>query len=120
MDNQLDTSASTPTPAPAPTAPAPAPVVDMPMNYGDGGGGGNIVMDTIKSVSPLEWILSILGTTALIYSIYYFRNNIEINKAKTGLENKIDELEIKISDLSSAIQNQKQQQQQQQQQNSWV
>jgi hypothetical protein len=104
---------STPPAAPAPaTAPTPAPatpqVQSMPIAESRGEG----FMETLKSLNPLEILFGILGATTLYYTIYYYRHSITISKSsKMEMENKIDDLEIKVSDLSSALQSQKQQQQ---------
>jgi TolA-binding protein len=120
MDTQLDTTSATtsaaPVPTPTPAPPAPAPEVKM--DYG--GGGGSSFMETIKSLNPLEILFGVLAATTLYYTIYYYRHSIQIGKSKTDLENKIDELEIKISDLSSAIQSQKQKQEQQNNNTNWI
>ena len=61
-------------------------------------------MDTIKTINPVEIGFGILGTAALFYVIYYFRHNIVVSKTfQNDIQNKIDDLTIKYSDLQSAL-----------------
>jgi hypothetical protein len=63
------------------------------------------IKDIFKSFSLIELGLGILGTAALYYVIYYYRYNIGDNKIfKVDVENKLDEIEIKLTDLSSSLQ----------------
>ena len=94
-------------PAPAPAAAAaPAPVVEAPAPSMGGGGGS---MDSIKEAfSSLNWnevIFGILGSAALYYTIYYYRYSFTIGKkANVEIQNRIDDIEIKIADMQGATQ----------------
>jgi hypothetical protein len=89
-----------PVPAPAPVAaaaPAPAPMPSSDSNSTD-------IKGILKGLNWVEIGFGILGTTALFYTIYYFKYNINMNKSfKVDMQNKIDDLTIKVSDLSSAV-----------------
>jgi hypothetical protein len=107
----IETPSATPTPtatanAMPMTTPNPTPMVSS-------GGGNRSFMDILKSFNYLEIGFGILGSATLYYMIYYYRYNmINSKKFQIQTENKIDELEIKISDLSSSIQSKQTQQQQ--------
>jgi hypothetical protein len=92
-----------PAPAPAPTpAPAPAPA---PMNMG---GGSSKVTDIVKKLNPVEVLFGVLGAAALYYTIYYFKYNLAMNKGfKNEIENKVDELSMKVADVQSALERDK-------------
>jgi hypothetical protein len=91
-------AAPAPAPAPAPAA-APAPMAPAPMQSGS-----TDIKGIMKNLNWVEIGFGILGTTALFYTIYYFRYNINMNKAfKVDIQNKIDDLTIRVSDLSSAV-----------------
>jgi hypothetical protein len=69
-------------------------------------------LDIFKSLNPVEILFGILGAAALYVVIDHYRYNTNFaKKDKLQIENKLDELEIKYSDLSSAIQSREQQQQ---------
>jgi hypothetical protein len=92
-------TAAAPTPAPAlETAPAAA------TSSSNSGGMGSI-KEVFQSINWNEVLFGILGTAALYYTIYYYRYNITAGKAlNTEIQNKIDDLSIKIADLQSANQ----------------
>jgi hypothetical protein len=108
----IDTAAAatpTPTPAPAPAA-APAP------SYNDGGaatssGSGGTITQTFKNLDWVQVGFGVLGSAALFYAIYYFRYNIQMNKTFVkSVEARMDELTIKVADVSSVLNTQTQQQ----------
>lgn len=99
--------ATTPAPAPAPVsspapAPAPAPVSTTPnVQMADG---GNIVNETSSGVkgffNDLNWMevgFSILGVSALIYVIYYYRFKLQQDKLiNNELQRQIDEIKMNL------------------------
>ena len=95
------TTTPTPSPAPAPT-PAPAPVVATPnVQMADG---GNIVTETSSGVksffNDLNWMevgFSILGVSALVYVIYYYRFKLQQDKLiNNELQRQIDEIKMNL------------------------
>jgi len=96
--------AAAPAPAPAAAAPAPAPApASAPAS--SGGGSMDSIKDAFQSLNWNEVIFGVLGTAALYYTIYYYRYNITTGKAlNTEIQNKIDDLSIKVADLQSATQ----------------
>ena len=105
----IDTSvASTPTPAPAPT-PVVAPVTPMvaPPTSTDtpsSSGSGSAIIQTLKNLNWVEVGFGILGAAALYYAIYYYKYSIKTAKTfETDFQNKIDDINIKIADVSSSI-----------------
>lgn len=96
--------------APAPAAPAaPAPVpAPMPMTaapmVASSGSPKQGVKEILKTMNWTEVLFGVLGTATLYFTIYYFRHNIQMSKTfKMDVENKIDDLTMKVSDLSSII-----------------
>jgi hypothetical protein len=88
------TAAAAPTPEPAPAA-----------SSSSSGGGMGSIKEVFQSINWNEVLFGILGTAALYYTIYYYRYNITAGKAlNTEMQNKIDDLSIKIADLQSANQ----------------
>jgi hypothetical protein len=99
----LDPSAPAAAPAAAP-APAPAPIVAATPAPAPMQSGSTDIKGIMKNLNWVEIGFGILGTTALFYTIYYFKYNINMNKSfKVDMQNKIDDLTIKVSDLSSAV-----------------
>lgn len=101
------TPAAPPAPAPAPAPTPAAPVVETPAPAPSGGGGGS--MESIKEAfSSLNWnevIFGILGSAALYYTIYYYRYSLmNGKKANVEIQNRIDDIEIKIADMQGATQ----------------
>lgn len=103
------------TPAPAAAAPvatpAPvsAPVVETPAPSSSSMGSGGSSMDSVKEAfSSLNWneiIFGILGSAALYYTIYYYRYSLTNGKkANVEIQNRIDDIEIKIADMQGATQ----------------
>lgn len=88
--------ASAPAPAPAPTAtlaPAPAP-----------SGGGGKIADIFKRSNMIELGFGVLGAAALYFTIYYYRYSMTMSKGMSAdLQNKLDDLEIKVGDLQTAL-----------------
>jgi hypothetical protein len=105
MEN-IDTSvASTPTPAPAPVAIAPVtPVVAPTPTDTQSSGSGSAIIQTLKNLNWVEVGFGILGAAALYYAIYYYKYSIKTAKTfETDFQNKIDDINIKIADVSSSI-----------------
>lgn len=100
----LETTQTTPAPAPAPVpAPVPAstPVPATPVSEATNGEG---VVSILKNLNWIEVGFGILGSAALYYAIYYYRYNINAQKSfQSEMQNKIDELNIKIADINSVI-----------------
>lgn len=105
MESVIDTApvAAAPVVA-APLAPAPvaatvaAPEVQAPQSSN--------LMSTLKNLNWVEVSFGILGSAALYFTIYYYRHNLNAQTAfKTDMQNKIDELQIKLSDVSSVLDN---------------
>jgi peptidoglycan hydrolase CwlO-like protein len=98
------TAASTPAPAPAPTpTPTATPVVATPTDTSSSSGGSSVVQ-TLKNLNWVEVGFGILGAAALYYAIYYYRYSIKSAKTfETDFQNKIDDINIKIADVSSSI-----------------
>lgn len=94
-------AAPTPPPAAAPIA-TPAPVsAPMPENNS---GGSDSFMDTLKSMNWTEVIIGALAVGALFSVIYYYRYNLKFKKSfATEFQNKMDEITMKVSDISSAL-----------------
>jgi len=113
MESGLTSATATPTPpvpapapAPAPAAPAAPAPMSMPMSMPTGGGGK--ITDVLKRLNPLEIGFGILGAAALYYTIYYFKYNMTMSKTfRTDIENKVDELTMKVSDVQSAVERDK-------------
>ena len=89
--------AATPAAAPA-AAPAPAPAPQS-------NGMGSSIKEAISTMNWTEVIFGVLGSAALFYTIYYYKYNLTMNKTfKAEMQNKIDDLTIKLSDMQSASQ----------------
>ena len=100
-------------PAPAPIPPAPPVAAAAPPSVNTAApaaapatsGSGSFKDAWNKTISnPAPLIFGILGSAALYYAIYYFKYNNQMNKVfvKT-VENKIDDLDMKYSDLVSKV-----------------
>ena len=87
------------TPPVAPVAPAYQPPASTPPS----GGSGESIMDTIKGLNPVEIFFGILGTAALFYAIYYYKNQKSNQLRIDAIQSKLDELVISQSDLSGKI-----------------
>jgi hypothetical protein len=102
----IDTNvaASSPAPATPPAVPATPPVATAPVSTTPQTSGGNSVLQTMKNLKWVEVGFGILGAAALYYAIYYYRYSIKSSKAfQSEFQNKIDDINIKISDVSSTI-----------------
>jgi hypothetical protein len=109
----LESATTTPAPAaptpqavPAATTPAAAPVVDTtaPVTNSSNTSGDASLKDILKSLNWVEVGFGVLGSAALYYMIYYYKYNINTNKIVVSeMQNKIDELTIKVSDISSVL-----------------
>jgi hypothetical protein len=111
MEN-LELSPAPAAPAAAPIAPAapvtatPAPIYTAPTS--SDGGGGESITDILKGLNWVEIGISLLGVTALVYTISYFRYNFKIVKPEiANMQNKIDDLTIKLSDFTAKEQENK-------------
>jgi hypothetical protein len=103
LDPSAPVVAPAPAAAPAP-APAPAPVTAAPAPMPSSDSNSTDIKGILKGLNWVEIGFGILGTTALFYTIYYFKYNINMNKSfKVDMQNKIDDLTIRVSDLSSAV-----------------
>jgi hypothetical protein len=108
------TTTAAPTPvAPPPVAPAPAVMTETKMDSGSGNGSGNgSVKDIVKNLDWVQVGFGVLGSAALFYAIYYFRYHIAMNKTFVkNIENKIDDITIKIADINSVMNTRQQEQQ---------
>ena len=104
MESVMDTAAPV---APAPIAPpvAAAPVAEAPVANTTSPSSSNL-MGTLKNLNWVEVGFGVLGSAALYFTIYYYRHNLNAQAAfKTDMQNKIDELQIKLSDVSSVLDN---------------
>lgn len=102
------TAITTPSVEATPTAPPPPAMPQMAQGGSTSSGGG--LKDTFKNMNWVEVGFGILGATALFYAIYYFRYN--INNQKTfvkNMEGKVDDLTIRMHDISSAMSQPKEQ-----------
>ncbi len=90
-------------PAPAPAAPAAAPAPAPAMSTPSTGMGGKI-SDIFKRGNMIELGFGIIGAAALYFTIYYYRYQMTMSKSLSSeLQNKLDDLEIKVGDLQSAL-----------------
>jgi hypothetical protein len=101
MDN-IEVS-SLPTAAPIAAAPlvtaTPSPTYTAPTS--SSGGGSDSFTDILKGLNWVEIGISLLGVTALVYTISYFRYNFKIVKPEmANMQNQIDDLTIKVSQLT--------------------
>jgi hypothetical protein len=88
--------------AAAPAAPTPA-AAPAPASQQSSGGGIDSIKDVFNNMNWTEVIFGVVGSAALFYTIYYYRYNLTMNKSfKTEIQNKIDDLTIKIADIQSA------------------
>ncbi|MBM3201306.1 MAG: hypothetical protein FJZ56_02735 [Chlamydiae bacterium] len=98
-------TAPMPTPAPAPT------MQNGGMSMQNGGmsmGGSGKVTDILKRINVVELGFGVLGAAALYYTIYYYRYNLTISKTfRNEIENKVDDLSIKVTDVQSAVERDK-------------
>lgn len=104
MENEItSTPAATPAPAAAPAVTAtPAPTYTPPTSFSDGG--DTSFMGILKGLNWVEIGISAIGVTALIYTISWYRNNLKIVKPEmAAMQNKIDDLTIKLSDVQSKL-----------------
>lgn len=94
--NPAPASAPAPAPAPAPAA-TPAPMATPST-------GGGKLADIFKRGNMIELGFGILGAAALYFTIYYYRYSMTVSKGiSADLQNKLDDLEIKVGDLQSAL-----------------
>lgn len=106
---------TTPTPTPTPPIEAPQPQAPTPVatptptpQMSSGGS----VTDILKEMNWIEVGFGILGTATLYYAIYYYRYNINQNKLLIEkLQNQIDDSNMKIADMESALVEKESQQQ---------
>jgi len=99
-DTAAPVAPATPVAAPVVAAPQVAPAApQMPQNSGGSG-----IMDVLKNLNWLEVGFGILGTAALYYTIYYYKYNITLsNTFRNEMQNKLDEVTIKMQDISSVL-----------------
>lgn len=96
---QTATMASGGTAAPAPT-PAPPPVSVQTVQASAPSYSGGGILDKLKGINWVEIGFGILGSAALYYTIYYYKFSIAMKKTNISeIMNRIDELEIRLSDI---------------------
>ena len=99
MDELTNNPAPAATPAPA-AEPAQAAPASMPTSSSS----SESVPDILKSLNWTEVLFGVLGSAALFYTIYYFRYNMNAGQAfQNQIQNKIDDLNIKIADVNSVL-----------------
>ena len=82
-------AAATPAPAPAPS--------------GGSSSSTSNIKDLLSDLNLTEVMFGILGTAALYYSIYYFRYQVgSLKSMNNEIQNKLDDLSIKVLDIQSA------------------
>jgi len=92
-------AAASPAAPPAATTPAPAMPTPMPS------GGSSSFKDAFANINLLEIIFGILGSATLLSMIRYYNYTTKMGKAvNIEMQNKIDDLSIKVADLQSATQ----------------
>jgi hypothetical protein len=97
--------AAAPTPAAAPAPATPSVAAPAPAPESSGGGFASSIKEAVSTMNWTEVVFGILGSAALFYTIYYYKYNLTMNKKfKAEMQNKIDDLTIKLSDLQSASQ----------------
>ena len=99
MQSATMASAGAATPAPAP-APAPVTVqtvqASSPVSSYSSGG----IIDKLKQLNWVEVGFGVLGSAALYYTIYYYKYNMMMKKTTISeLMNRMDDLEIRLSDM---------------------
>jgi peptidoglycan hydrolase CwlO-like protein len=104
----IDTTSVASTPTPVATPPATVPVVTTAPTTIDttsqSSGSGSSIVQTLKNLNWVEVGFGILGAAALYYAIYYYKYSIKTAKTfETDFQNKIDDINIKIADVSSSI-----------------
>jgi len=101
--------AATPAPAAFNIAPIMQPISDS-------GSSDSSLTDMFKSLNFVEIGFGVLGVFALFQVSNYYRYNLNVTKkSTTEIQNKIDDLSIKLSDIKSKFEDSQQQQQSQQQ-----
>jgi hypothetical protein len=100
----LETTTQTTPPVATPEVTPPTPAASEPPVSTDSEGN---VVSILKNMNWIEVGFGVLGAAALYYAIYYYRYNINTQKSfQSEMQNKIDELNIKIADVNSVITNQ--------------
>jgi len=108
MDNiEVSTASAAPIAVAAPVTATPAPAYTAPTS--SAGGGGESITDILKGLNWVEIGISLLGVTALVYTISYFRYNFKVVKPEiANMQNQIDDLTIKLSEFTSKQESQQQ------------
>lgn len=92
-------------PAAAPTPAAPAPVAAAPVEVSADSGRFGGVKEAFQSLNWIEVGFGVLGTAALFSLINYYRYQTMAGKAiNTEIQNRLDDISIKVADLQSATQ----------------
>ena len=97
-------AAAPPPAAPAPVAAPAAAPVPAPASYAGGGdtGGGGGFKDFFDGINLLDIGFTILGTAALTYTIYYYRQNIRFRKSEyIDLISRLDKQEAQLSAIKT-------------------
>lgn len=90
----------TPAAPPAPITPA-APVTAEPAPPS---GGGDSIKDVFTNMNWIEVGFGILGAASLFYVINYFRYRNRMGKVfENSIQNKMDDLNIKMADVNSYV-----------------
>jgi hypothetical protein len=98
-------AAPAPAQAPAPAPAAPAPAAAPTPAPASGGGSMSSIKEAFASLNWIEVGLGALGVAALFKTMDYYNYMQNVQKsARTELENKIDDLSIKVADLQGATQ----------------
>lgn len=104
---EAEITSTPPVAAPTPAAPVtatPPPAYTIPTNTGSDSGGSGSIVDILKGLNWVEIGISVIGVTALVYTISYYRTNFKVVKPEmAAMQNKIDELTIKLSDVQSKL-----------------
>jgi len=100
--NVASTPTTTPAVAPQPT-PVATPVAEVPQSApSTTQNSGDDLKTIFKNLNWFEVGFGILASATLFYAIYYYKYQIYLNKkVLVDMQNKIDELTIKVSDLES-------------------
>ena len=91
----------------APVTATSAPAYTAPTSSASGG--SESITDILKGLNWVEIGISLLGVTALVYTISYFRYNFKVVKPEiANMQNQIDDLTIKLSEFTSKQESQQQ------------
>ena len=116
MDTNISAPATTPALAQATTTTAPAVSTSAPMTaptYTSNSSGSGSLSSMFRNLDLIQVGFGVLASATLYYALYYYRYNVNQSKAfALNIQNRLDELDIKLADVNSVFQNEQQQQQQ--------